>query len=165
MEILIWCLTALLLFAGLVGCVLPILPGTTLILGGIILHKLLLPEQLSWFVIGWIALFWLLSVLADFAGIIVGSRLCGGSKWGMTGAGGGAFVGMFFSLPALLLGTFLGAVAAEKFIARKSGRASLKSGVGATVGYLLATAARVACALVMLGLFLAAALNYYTAAT
>lgn len=163
-EILVWCLTALLLFAGLVGCVVPMLPGTLFIFAGIILHKLLLPEQLPWFVVGWAAFFWLLSVVADFAGIIIGARLFGGSKWGMTGAGGGALVGMFFSLPALLLGSFLGAVAAEKLIARKSDRASLKSGVGATAGFLLATVARVACALVMIALFFAAIFGYLAAA-
>lgn len=161
MEILIWSLTAGLILIGLVGCIVPLLPGTTLILAAMILHKLLLPAQLSWWVIGVIALFWLFSVLADVLGILLGTRLFGGSKWGMTGAGGGALVGMFFSLPALLLGTFLGAVAAEKLVAKKSPGASLRSGVGAATGFLLSTVARVACALVMIALFLAATLTYY----
>ena len=160
-EILIWSLTAGLILIGLVGCIVPLLPGTTLILAAMILHKLLLPAQVSWWVIGVIALFWLFSVLADVLGILLGTRLFGGSKWGMTGAGGGALVGMFFSLPALLLGTFLGAVAAEKLVAKKSHGASLRSGVGAATGFLLSTVARVACALVMIALFLAATLSYY----
>jgi uncharacterized protein YqgC (DUF456 family) len=163
-DILIWCFTALLLFIGLVGCVVPVLPGTTLILAGMILHKLLLPEQISWFALGGITLFWLLSVVADFAGILIGARLFGGSKWGMTGASGGALVGMFFSLPALILGTFLGAVAGEKIIAKKSDGASLRSGVGATIGFLLSTVVRVACAIAMIALFLFAAFGYYTVA-
>jgi uncharacterized protein YqgC (DUF456 family) len=160
-EILIWSLTAGLILIGLVGCIVPLLPGTTLILAAMILHKLLLPAQVSWWVIGVIALFWLFSVLADILGILLGTRLFGGSKWGMTGAGGGALAGMFFSLPALLLGTFLGAVAAEKLVAKKSHGASLRSGVGAATGFLLSTVARVACALVMIALFLAATLSYY----
>jgi len=160
-DILIWSLTAGLILIGLVGCIVPLLPGTTLILAAMILHKLLLPAQLSWWVVGVIALFWLFSVLADVLGILLGTRLFGGSKWGMTGAGGGALVGMFFSLPALLLGTFLGAVAAEKLVAKKSHGASLRSGVGAATGFLLSTVARVTCALVMIALFLAATLSYY----
>lgn len=161
MDILIWSFTGILLLTGLVGCVVPLLPGTTLILAATILHKLLLPEQVSWAVIGWIALFWAISVAADFIGIIIGSRLFGGSKWGMTGASGGAFVGMFFSLPALLLGTFLGAVAAEKLLAKKSDEDSLRSGVGATIGFLLSTVARVACAVAMIALFVLAAAKFY----
>jgi uncharacterized protein YqgC (DUF456 family) len=102
---------------------------------------------------------WLLSVVADFAGVLLGTRWFGGSKWGMAGAGGGAFVGVFFSLPALIAGTMLGAVAAEKLLAKKSGRDSLKAGAGAAVGFLLSAIARLVCAGVMIVLFLVAALR------
>lgn len=156
MEYLIWSMTASIILIGLIGSVVPILPGTTLILLGMLIPKFFFPESISWAVIGWITLFWIFSVIADFAGILIGSRLFGGSKWGMTGASGGAFVGMFFSLPALLLGTFLGAVAAEKFGAKKTDRQSLKSGVGATAGFLLSTVVRFGCAIAMIALFLLA---------
>ena len=155
----IWSFVLSLLFIGLVGCIVPMLPGTTLILLGIVLLKLLLPVTLGWVIVGWIALIWLLSVLADFLGIIIGARMFGGSKWGMSGATGGALVGMFFSLPALLVGTFFGAVAAEKFGAKKTDRESLRAGVGATAGFLLSTVVRVACALLMLALFFATVLT------
>ena len=155
-EYLIWSLTAFIIFAGLVGSVVPILPGTTLILLGMLVPKFFFPASISWSVLGWITLFWVFSVIADFAGIIIGARLFGGSKWGMTGASGGAFLGMFFSLPALLLGTFLGAVAAEKFGAKKTDHQALKSGVGATAGFLLSTVARLGCATAMIALFLLA---------
>ena len=108
-----WTLTVLLTLIGLAGVVIPLLPGTTLILLGFILHKLLQPADLSWVIIGWIAGIWLLSVFVDFLGVILGTRAFGGGKWGMLGAGGGAIIGMFFSLPMLLLGTVLGAVVAE----------------------------------------------------
>ncbi|HRI83239.1 MAG TPA: DUF456 domain-containing protein [Opitutaceae bacterium] len=159
MEYLVWALTIALVLVGLAGCILPLLPGTTLILAAMVLHKLLLPAQLSWWLLGAIALLWLLSLLMDLAGVIIGTRIFGGSKWGMAGAGGGALVGVFFSLPALLLGTFLGAVVAEKFIGRKSGGQSLRSGVGAATGFLLSTVARTACALAMIALFLVGLLS------
>lgn len=142
------------MFVGLIGTIVPLLPGTTFVLIGVLIPKFFIPGSISWAVIGWITLFWVFSVIADFAGIIIGSRLFGGSKWGMTGASGGAFVGMFFSLPALLLGTFLGAVAAEKFGAKKTDRDSLRSGVGATAGFLLSTVVRFGCALAMIALLL-----------
>jgi uncharacterized protein YqgC (DUF456 family) len=153
---LVWTLTVLLSLVGLAGVVLPLLPGTSLILLGMVLHKLLLPADLSWSVIGWIAGVWLLSVLIDFTGVILGTRAFGGGKWGMLGAGGGAVIGMFFSLPLLLLGTVLGAVVAEKLIAEKTSRAALLAGVGAAAGFLLSTIGRVLCALAMITLFLLA---------
>ena len=146
MEILLWSLVLLLLLTGFVGSVVPLLPGTTLMLVAVLLQKWLLPDTLSWAAVGWIAAFWLLSVLSDFACTILGTRLFGGSKWGMAGASGGALVGMFFSLPVLLLGTMLGAVVAEKWGAKRSTDDALLSGTGATVGFLLGTVARFSCA-------------------
>jgi uncharacterized protein YqgC (DUF456 family) len=154
---LVWTLTIVLTLIGLAGVVIPLLPGTSLILIAMIMHKLLLPGDLSWAVIGWIAGFWFVSVIIDFAGLILGTRLFGGGKWGMVGAGGGAVVGMFFSLPMLVLGTVLGAMAAEKFIAKKSHRASLLAGAGAAVGFLISTVGRLFCAFAMVVLFLVAA--------
>jgi len=159
-DYLIWSVVGFLMMVGLIGTIVPMLPGTTFILLGVFLARFFIPESIAWMVIGWISLFWFLSVLADIAGVIIGTRLFGGSKWGMTGASGGALIGMFFSLPALLLGTFLGAVGAEKFGAKKGDRDSLRSGVGATVGFLLSTVARFGCAVAMIALFLIAVLSW-----
>lgn len=158
-ETITWCLTILLMLLGLAGVIVPLLPGTTLILIAAILHKVLQPTDISWIAVGLIAAFWVLSILADFGGVILGTRLFGGSKWGMAGASGGAFVGVFISLPALVLGTVLGAMLAESMLAKKSGRASLKAGLGAATGFIISTAARCACAAVMIGLFFVAALS------
>jgi uncharacterized protein YqgC (DUF456 family) len=159
LAIAIWSLTVLLMLTGLVGVVVPVLPGTTLILIGVIIHKLVLPLDVSWLTVGFIALFWALSIIADILGTLLGTRWFGGTKWGMAGSGGGALVGMFFSLPALILGTVLGAVAAEKLLAKRTGRQSLKAGLGAATGFLLSTIARLGCALAMIALFFVAALS------
>lgn len=159
MVILTWCITTLLVLVGLVGVLVPLLPGTTLIFAGMIAHKLLLPGDLSWMTIGWIGGFWFLSLVADFVGVMLGARMFGGSKWGMAGASSGAFVGMFISLPALLLGTMLGALAAEKLMAQKTNRQALRAGFGATAGFLLSTVARLALALAMIATFILAVTN------
>jgi uncharacterized protein len=162
MEVyLVWSLTIVLTLIGLAGVVVPLLPGTTLILAAMVLHKLLLPGDVSWVMIGWISGIWLVSVIVDFAGVILGTRLFGGGKWGMAGAGGGALIGMFFSLPMILLGTVVGAIAAEKFIAEKSNRQSLLAGAGAAVGFLISTVGRLICAFAMIALFLFAVWQNY----
>jgi len=158
-EYVYWSLTILLLLGGLVGSVVPLLPGTTLIFAGVLLHRWLLPETLGWAPVIWIGVIWLFSVVADLVCTLVGTRLFGGSKWGMTGAGGGALVGMFFSVPALLLATVLGAVAAEKIAGRRSDEDALRSGVGAALGFLASTVVRLGCALAMLALFAYAVLT------
>jgi uncharacterized protein YqgC (DUF456 family) len=137
MEILIWSIVILLMLAGLVGSVVPLLPGTTL----------------------WIIGFWALSVLADLGCTLLGTKLFGGGKWGMAGASGGALAGMFFSLPALLLGTMLGAIVAEKWLGKKTDGQALRAGAGAAVGFVMSSFAKLMCAVMMIGFYTFAVLN------
>lgn len=160
LDVFTWGLSIVLMVVGLVGVIVPLLPGTTLILAAAVLHKFLLPGDLSWWVVSVIAGVWVISIVADFAGVVVGTRLFGGSKWGMAGASGGALVGIFFSLPAMILGTVLGAFVAEKVLAKKEQGAALKAGAGAAAGFVISTVARFLCAGVMIALFLAAALTH-----
>ena len=159
MEIAVWTAVILLMLVGLVGCVVPLLPGTTLILAGVLLQKWLLTGTLTWFAVGWIAAFWLLSVLADVGCTLLGTKLLGGGRWGMAGATGGALAGMFFSLPALLFGTAFGAILAEKWLGKKTDGEALKAGAGAALGFLVSGFAKLACAVVMLGLYAGSALG------
>jgi uncharacterized protein len=154
MEIAVWVLTMLLTVVGILGVIIPLLPGTTLILVAMILHKLLLSDGWGWGPLGWITAVWAISIIVDFLGVLLGTRLFGGSKWGMAGASGGALIGMFFSLPALILGTIFGAVVAEKWVAKKTHGQSFKAGVGAAFGFVLSTAGRLLCAGVMIAIFL-----------
>lgn len=154
MDIVVWSLTTLLVLVGLLGVIVPLLPGTTLMLLGFVIHKLLLPDALTWGLLAWIAVAWFASVLVDFAGVLVGTRLFGGTRWGMAGASGGAFIGMFFSLPALVLGTIFGAVVAERYAAKRTHQDSLRAGMGAAFGFILSTGGRLFCAFVMVALFL-----------
>ena len=163
LEIAVWSLTLILMLIGVAGVIVPLLPGTTLILAAVIIHKLILPADLTWLAIGFIALFWAISIVAESAGVILGTKWFGGSKWGMAGATGGAFAGVFFSLPALLLGTIFGAIAAEKLLAKKTDRQALRAGLGAATGFVISTVARLGCAMVMIALFLIATLYRSTA--
>jgi uncharacterized protein len=158
-DVLIWSGAILMMIVGLIGSVLPVLPGTTLILLGALLQKWLLPDTLTWLAIGWIAAFWLLSVVSDIGCTILGTKLFGGGKWGMAGATGGALVGMFWSLPALLLGTFVGAVVAEKWLGQRSNEQALRAGAGAALGFLLSGFVRLGCAVIMIALYAISAFN------
>lgn len=158
MDYLITPLALLLMLAGLVGTVLPLLPGTTLILLAAIGHKLLLPDSISWVTCAVLIGIWIVSVAADIGGTLLGTRLFGGTKWGMAGAGGGAVVGMFISLPAIIVGSILGAFLAERLGAARSNQDALKAGAGAALGFVLSAFARLACALAMIALFVAALL-------
>jgi uncharacterized protein len=139
---------------GLVGAVVPLVPGPPLILAGAFLYALttdFTPVGLGRLVI--LALLTALAVILHYAGSAVGTRRYGGSGWGMAGAVVGAMVGLFFGLPGLVLGPILGAVAGE-LLRGASLEGSVRSGLGAFIGLLLGAVGNVALGLVMIGLFL-----------
>ncbi|MCC5857494.1 MAG: DUF456 domain-containing protein [Ectothiorhodospiraceae bacterium] len=154
MSVLIWILAILLVSIGLAGLVLPALPGPLLLFAGL--------WAAAWaegFVhVGTrtlvvLALMAALASLADFVAGAFGARRYGASPRSVAGAALGAVVGIFFGLPGLLLGPFIGALLGE-LSARRGFLAAGRAGWGATLGLMLGTAAKVALGLSMLGLFL-----------
>jgi uncharacterized protein YqgC (DUF456 family) len=63
-------------------------------------------------------------------------------------------IGLFFNLPGILFGPFLGALVFEMAGGRKF-RESSRAGVGATLGLLASALGRVFCCLAMMTLFTA----------
>ncbi len=148
----VYLLVAALLIAGLAGSLIPLLPGTPLILAGALLYALV--TDFSPIGAGRLLMLAALAALAyglEYVGGAVGARKFGGSAWAVVGAIIGAVVGLFFGPPGLLVGPVVGAVAGELF---KSGEMehSLKAGLGALVGLAVALLARFALAFTMVGL-------------
>ncbi|MCU0693782.1 MAG: DUF456 family protein [Polyangiaceae bacterium] len=147
-------LVAALLIAGLAGSVLPLLPGTPLILAAALLHALV--TDFSPIGAGRLLLLAGLAALAyvlEYVAGAVGVKKFGGSAWAIVGAVVGAVVGLFFGPPGLLIGPVIGAVGGELL---KSGEVehSLKAGFGALVGIAVAVLGRFALAFTMVALML-----------
>jgi len=159
LEFITWSVSVILIIVGLIGVVLPLIPGTLIILIAALIHHWLRPDEVSWTAVGVVAALWLLSLLVEFGSMALGTKWFGGSKWGMAGASGGALLGMFWSVPFLICGTVLGAVLAEKFLAKQTSAAAMKAGFGAAAGFAFSLVARLFCALAMVGAFLFFALK------
>ena len=156
---LFWWATALVLMAvGLIGTVLPVFPGTTLILGAALLHRLMLgaEKSIGWWAVAGLVLLTLASYAIDFAGSLFGARRFGATRWGMWGAFLGAVIGVFFSLPGLLVGPIIGAVVGE-LIGGQRLLAAGRAGWGTLLGNLAAMLAKIAIGFAMVLLFLKAA--------
>ena len=158
MELFWWSVTLVLMAIGLIGTVLPIFPGTAVILAAAILHRIVLGAEKS---IGWpsilvLLLLTLASYAIDFAGGWFGARRFGATRWGMLGAVIGAVVGLFFGLPGLLLGPVLGALTGE-IIGGKRLVPAGRAGWGALLGNVAALLGKLLIALAMVSWFLVAA--------
>ena len=130
-------LTLLVMFAGLAGSILPGLPGTPLVMLAAIGHKLYFgPTGAAWWVLVTLGGLTAISVLVDYAASIYGAKRLGATWRGAAGAIVGALIGLFFSLPGILLGPFVGAMlfelaggrGMEGSLVRRSGRDAWPAG-------------------------------------
>jgi len=153
MDIALYLLAAALIIGGLIGSVIPALPGLPMIFGGIWLVAA---------VDGYrhIGLWWLLliggfgaaGVIIEFIASTLGAKRVGASRLALWGASLGTLAGMFFGIPGLLLGPFIGALLGEL----ASGTSVLRSahvGVGTWIGLLFGTLLKLVISFVMVGLF------------
>ncbi|MEO8161709.1 MAG: DUF456 domain-containing protein [Arenimonas sp.] len=157
---LIWYLLAgALILLGLAGTVLPALPGLPLMFSGMLLAAWADNfTRIGGWTIGLLALLTIASVVVDVVAAAMGAKRVGAGKLAMLGAAIGTLVGgIFFSLPGLILGPFLGAMLAELARGRELAHAS-KIGFGTWVGLAVGTALKLALAFAMLGVFVFALL-------
>ena len=153
MDVLLWVLATICVVAGIAGIVLPALPGPPLVWVGLLLAAWADGfERVSGWTIGFLALLALLTIPIDLLASAFGAQRVGASRWAIAGAAVGTVVGLFFGLPGIVLGPFVGAVAGELVVRRDLQNAG-KVGVGTSIGLLLGMAAKVAVTFVMLAVF------------
>jgi uncharacterized protein len=154
MTVLLWVVALLMIVTGLLGLVLPALPGPLLLFAGLLVAAW--AEQFAYVgpgtLIG-LGVMAALAILLDLVASAFGARRYGASPRAILGAMLGAVVGLFFGLPGLLLGPFLGALLGE-LSARRDLPAAGRAGWGAVIGLVLGTAAKLALGFAMIALFL-----------
>lgn len=129
----------ILTITGILGCVLPFMPGPPLNYAAILLLHFTSGFQFNnRFLIIW-AIVTAAVVVLDYIIPVWGTKKFGGSKQGVWGSVIGLIAGMFFFPPlGIIIGPFAGAVAGE-LIAGKNSKDALKSGFGSFVGFITGT--------------------------
>lgn len=160
MEVVLVILGSLCLLLGLVGCILPILPGVPLAYGGLWLLQATDKVQFSWrFMLIW-GVVTVVVQLLDFVVPVWGTKVFGGSKAGVWGSTIGLVVGLFFGPWGIVIGPFVGAVAGEILANGLSKDMSfeqaLKAGTGSFIGLMTGTVLKLVCVGLMIYYFVAA---------
>ena len=154
MDIFLIILGSICLLVGILGCVLPVLPGVPLAYCGLLLLHATDKVQFSWqFLVIWAAVTVVVQVL-DSVVPIWGTKKFGGSKMGVWGSTIGLLVGLFFGPWGIVLGPFVGAVVFE-LIDGKNTRLALKAGWGSFVGLMTGTILKLICCGLMTYYFIA----------
>lgn len=153
LQNLYYLLATLMVAAGVAGTVLPALPGVPLVFAGMLLAAWAGGfEQVGPWTIALLAVLTLLSVLIDFFASAIGAQRVGASRIALAGAVAGSLVGLFFGIPGLLAGPFVGALAGELLHSRHMGRATTV-GFATWMGLVIGTALKLGLVFAMLGLF------------
>ena len=157
MELFWWLVTIVLFAVGLLGTVVPFLPGTTIILAGAIIHRLMLgaDKSIGWTGIAILVLLTLISYALDFVSGYFGAKYFGATRWGTFGAILGAIIGLFFGIIGIFVGPIIGALAGE-FIAGKRLVDAGRAGWGTLLGNLGGMLSKLVIGLVMILVFEAA---------
>lgn len=139
MDYVLIVLGILLMISGILGCVLPVIPGPPLsYLGILLLHFTERVQFSSRFLVIWASITVVVYAL-DYIIPAWGTKKFGGSKRGVWGSMIGLVTGLFFFPPfGIIIGPFLGAIIGELTSGKDSGTA-LKSGFGSFVGFLAGT--------------------------
>lgn len=159
MEItLLWVVCAVLIVLGLAGTVLPLLPGTLLVWGGIVLGAWI--DDFTRVGTTTVVVVSVLALLAwglDYVAGLMGAQRAGASKQALLGAAVGTVVGLFMGLVGVLFMPLVGAAVGE-YLARKDQSRAVKIGLATWVGIMVGLIAKVVLAFVMVGIFIAALL-------
>ena len=153
-HILGWVAVVLLMVVGVAGTVLPALPGTILVLAGIVLGAWLddFTRVKPW-VVAIVNVLALIAWATDYLATILGAKKAGASKWALIGAALGTTTGIFMGLIGVLF-PFVGAALGE-FIAQRNTRQAAKVGFATWLGLLVGTVVKLVLVFMMIGIFVA----------
>lgn len=133
MDIVLIIISFLLVLGGLLGCVLPVLPGPPLAYVGLLLAHATDKVEFSVVqLVSWLVLVIVLQVL-DYVTPLLGSKCTGGSEYGNRGCIAGTILGLFFMPWGIVAGPFIGAVLGE-LLGGKDLQHALKAGTGTFLG-------------------------------
>lgn len=144
MDIAFAILAGLLVLAGLVGSILPFLPGPPLgWLGLLTIHFTVYETYSTTFLVVTFGVMVVITLL-DYLIPIWGTKKFGGSRAGVWGSTIGLVVGLFFGPVGIIAGPFVGAFLGEFLVNRSEYRVAMRSAGGAFVGFLLGTGLKLA---------------------
>ena len=122
---------------GLLGVILPVLPGTILSFGGMICAYFVQGSTITMTQLVICGALSIIVVVLDYLLPGYFTKLFGGTKAGITGATIGTFVGFLFGIPGIILGPFFGAVIGEMVGSKTTFDNAINIGLGSMLSFLV----------------------------
>ncbi len=154
-----WVLTLALMLGGLIGTVIPLIPGALVILLAAVMHHLVLgsAKSVGYLTLVGLAVLMILAQALEFISGSVGAKWYGATRWGAIGGILGGLVGIFLGLPGLFLGPVAGVLLFE-LLGGKGLLPATRSTWGTLLGTTAGILAQFVIGLLMIAWFVIAAL-------
>ena len=155
MEYFLLILGLLLMIVGIIGSLLPALPGPPISWVGILMLYLCPGMEKNYWVLGITFIIAIIIAVLDYIIPSKGTKRFGGSKYGIWGTNIGLIVGIFAPIPfGFIIGPFVGALIGELIYDRKDSTRATKAAIGSFVGFLAGTFIKFVVSIAYLGLFI-----------
>lgn len=136
------------LIAGIIGSVVPLLPGPPLSYVGLLVMQLREPPPFTVkFLILWLIVVIIISVL-DYVVPLYGTKKFGGTKYGIWGSGIGLLIGVWLGPMGIIVGPFIGALIGE-LLANSHSEKALRAAMGSFIGFVFSVLMKLVTCIVM----------------
>lgn len=142
MSILFLILGAIAILAGIIGCILPLLPGPPVAWLGLLLLHFSKYAHISWRLLIITSIITILIMLLDYFMPVWATKKFGGTKAGQRGAAIGIIAGLFIGPWGIIIGPLAGAFIGEMIAAPKEGNRAMKAAIGSFIGFLMSMGIR-----------------------
>jgi len=164
MDIFLLIVGFLLAITGIIGSILPILPGPILGWFGLLLLYLTKIVPINYTLLGITLVVAIAVFVLDYVIPSVGTKKFGGTKFGVIGTTIGLILGIFFFPPiGLIVGPFVGAFIGEMIYDSKNPKKALKASYGSFIGFLTGTLLKFVVAVIFTGLYFSILWEYKAA--
>ncbi len=143
------------MLGGIVGSLLPALPGPPLCWIGLLILYTTKNISVDYWTLGITLTLTLLIVVLDYVIPAQGTKRFGGSKYGIWGTNIGLVVGIFAPIPlGFIIGPFVGALVGELLYDQHDSKRAVKAATGSFFGFLASTFIKFVFCMVLLGIYL-----------
>ncbi|MBS0010223.1 MAG: DUF456 domain-containing protein [Bacteroidales bacterium] len=148
LDYLLLALAIVLMIIGIIGCLVPVLPGPPLSFTGLLILHFTGFAEFSTRLLVTLGLIAITVAIFDYLVPIWGTKKFGGSRYGIRGATLGLIIGLFFGPPGIIIGPFIGAVIGE-LIYRDNFNYALRAGLGSLIGFMAGIGLKLATSLII----------------
>jgi hypothetical protein len=138
----------ILMVIGIIGCLVPVLPGPPLSYLGLILLHVSRFGQFSSTILIILAVMTIVVSILDYIVPIWGTKRFGGSKYGTRGATIGLIIGLFLGPVGIIIGPLIGAIVGE-LIFKDDMKYAVRAGFGSLLGFLTGIGMKLAVSFIM----------------